>query len=308
MLEDRKEDLSESANDAPASETPTVSAHRYYAVIHQKLRLDQVHAFIASREPRLSAALWVMLGVFILMGLGTWQVLRSQEKNRLIIQVEQDLASAPRDISVKTPKTAEEWADLHYKPVQMTGSWMPLRSFRLAPRTYEEQTGYQWIIPFRLENGQVILVNRGFVPENMSIVPPRDGEKFTVSGVGRMPETQRPRYVPENLPSKGEWVWLDLAAMGHEIGMGEIAPVIVYENRMTDKDSYPIGGQIPLPFHNRHWHYAVTWYCLALALMGVWMTAIGPKTKKPEDEAQKDASVEAMDPVARRGLYPEATD
>lgn len=318
MPKDRKEDLSESDIDAmPETDAvmpldqdePTKGAKKIGTEWVMRLRRlsDQLTAFLASRQPRLWVTLWAMSGVIILLGLGTWQVMRGEEKNTLIAHVEQELASTPYDLSVKMPQTPEEWAEMHYKPVRMTGVWMPLRVFRLAPRSFAGQTGYQWIIPFRLENGQVILVNRGFVPDNMSLVPPHDGEIHTVHGVAYMPKTEKPRFVPENRPAKGEWVWLDIVAMAHEVGVKETAPVVVYENRISDKNSYPIGGQVPLPFHNRHRQYAVTWYCLALALMGVWIMASGKKTKKPEDDVQ-NTSVEAMDPVARRGLYPEATD
>lgn len=319
MPEDRNEnDLSESDNDVSSD----VSADAVKAVgvgallrdiaarMRRILHLDRLDAFVASREPRIGAALLTMVGVAILLGLGTWQVARSHEKNLLIIQVQRDLASAPRDLSVMTPTSAAEWSALNFKPVQLKGAWMPLRNFRLAPRTFAEQIGYQWIIPFQLENGQVILVNRGFIPANMSIVPPQGGVAETLSGVAFVPQETRPRFVPENNPAKGEWIWMDLNAMGHEIGVRNIAPVMVYENRITDKDSYPIGGQVPLPFHNRHWHYAVTWYCLALALMGIWMLAIGPKTttSAPSEKIRDEDETEEMDPVARRGLYPEATD
>jgi cytochrome oxidase assembly protein ShyY1 len=112
--------------------------------------------------------------------------------------------------------------------------------------------------------------------------------------------------LPENIPSRNQWTWLDIEAMGHETGFSHVAPVAVYETRDPSRDTYPIGGQLPLPLSNSHWHYAATWYALALILLGVYVMSMNPKQDKQTEDNSNAA--QEIDPVARRGLYPEATD
>lgn len=294
--------VTEAAPAAPASRLPAVLRR---CVDHY---WPSFCAFIQSRQPRLLSSLLVMCGVLILLGLGTWQLMRMSEKNAILHEVHQALAAAPRDLDGRPPADKAEWKALHMQSVTAKGVWEPLHRFRLAPRTYEQQVGYHLIVPFRLDSGQVVFVNRGFVPNGMSVVPSDGGKADTIQGVAYHPVEEKPRFAPENAPTRGEWVWLDLPAMAYETGMGNVAPVVVYENRHVDSNTYPIGGQLPLPYHNRHQQYAVTWYCMALALMGVWIMAIGPKAQpKPADDKQKTFE-EPMDPVARRDRYPEATD
>lgn len=266
----------------------------------------RVQDFIWSREFHTIPTVMSIIGIVILLSLGTWQMIRLQQKNTMLRMIEAQLAQPPVNITGTFSKDETAWQNLHYRPVTLHGHFLPLYQFKLAPRTYEGQVGYQLIMPMELENRQIVLVNRGFVADGVAILPATD-EKTAIQGIARIPEAEKPAYMPENIPSRGVWAWLDAQAMGHEIGVRNVAPVVVYETRDNARDTYPIGGHIPLPSHNRHWHYAVTWYCLALALMGVWIMASGPKTN-PDDVKKPAHDTENMDPVARRGMYPEATD
>ena len=261
-----------------------------------------------SRQPRPFTTIVMLVGTAILLGLGTWQILRTQEKNVLLDHILQEFKQPATNLQTALPDSPEKWREMHYKPISLQGTWItPTYMLRLGPRVHEETVGYQLIMPLRLQDNQVILVNRGFMPEKMTSLPPPAGQIVVIKGVAYQPETIKSPYVPENVPSRDIWTWTDMTAMGHEVGAKDIVPVMIYEDRVSDRDSYPIGGQLPLPSHNRHWHYAVTWYALALALMVIWMITSNPKPKTVESTLA-DGQQETTDPVALRGLYPEATD
>lgn len=264
--------------------------------------------WLYSRQPRLVPTIAMLVGSAVLLSLGTWQVLRTHEKNALLDRMVAEFSQPADNLQTHLPATPDAWQKLHYKPVILQGTWLtPSHMLRLGPRVHEETVGYHLIMPLRLNNNQVVLINRGFMPEKMSALPPK-GEAVVIQGVAYQPEAEKPPYLPENVPSRDIWTWTDLPAMAHEVGVEGIAPVIIYEDRVTDRDSYPIGGQLPLPSHNRHWHYAVTWYALALALMVIWMIASNPKPQQSDVTPATDGQKDLSDPVARRGMYPEATD
>lgn len=259
-------------------------------------------------RPQLGLTLTTLVAVTILLSLGTWQIIRLQQKNQILREVRAQLASAPRDLRHHFPPDDQAWRQLEHQPVRVQGTWLPVQEMKLAPRTFEEQVGYHLVVPLQLNNGQTVLVNRGFVRNGAVAMPQRESGVVQVFGVVRVPETVKAnRFTPDNIPERGQWVWVDLPAMGRAIGVGNLAPVMIYQDRVIDSDSYPIGGQLPLPLNNRHQQYAVTWYCLALAFIGVWIMASTPKNQQPDEI--KITDIEDMsDPVKRRGLYPEATD
>lgn len=267
-------------------------------------RMQQAIArFFATRKPRLIPSIVVFLCTLILLSLGTWQLLRLQEKNTLIATLKTQWAAAPADLRAHMPQQEKDWHALENKTVLIEGKWLGLYQFKLSPRTYEEQTGFQLIQPLQLTNGQIVLVNRGFVRDGAAILDKADSDAI-LQGIILPPETKKPMWREENIPARDQWTWPDVAAMAHEVGTGNVAPVLLYAARDTVSDDYPIGGQAPAPANNNHAQYAMTWYALALALLLVYLAACGDKdvatAATPEGEA--------MDPVKARGLYPEATD
>ncbi len=265
---------------------------------------DRVREFVRSRRPHKAIIIVVATGVAVLMGLGTWQVIRLHEKNAFITQIKTQMQAPLADLTQKWPQSTEEWAKKEYQPLVIQGQWLGLHAFKLIPRTYEGQVGYQWLVPLQLPDQQVVLVNRGFIPDGQAMLPPREGEKVQVQGVGWIPPEKKPWQTPENIPSRGLWTWLDMTALQHEIGVQKMAPFVLYELRNAESSDYPIGGQFPSPTHNRHAQYALTWYALALALLIIGFVASGPR----EEASGGGEDGKIADPVAERGMYPEATD
>lgn len=265
---------------------------------------DKCNSFFESRYPKKGFAITVVVAWVILIGLGSWQMVRLTQKNHWINDVRAKL-SEPTNLQTKIwPRDRQEWLAMEYEPMAIQGTWLPLFRFKLVPRTYEGQVGYHLLVPLRLQDRQVVLVNRGFIPDGQAILPPLENEEVIIQGVARVPESEKPWQTPENIPSRNIWTWLDLPALQHEIGVDEIAPIVLYEARHPEHNEFPIGGQLPVVTHNRHANYALTWYSLSLALLLISLAA-SKRTTHSETSAESN---KISDPVAERGLYPEATD
>jgi surfeit locus 1 family protein len=287
---------------APA--TPAPKADNRLTRLWARFSLRQ---WLASRRFGAVATTIALLCTIILLGLGGWQLHRLHWKNDLLIIAQKDFAKAPADLRQHPPVSDSDWSALHYKPVIVKGHWLaPFHAIKMGPRTYKEQAGYQLVIPLQLPDNQVVLIDRGFAPDKMGVLPPAIPE-ITIHGVAYQPETTKPYFMPENIPSRSQWIWPDIMAMGHEIGRDHIAPVMIFEDQIKGNDNYPIGGQLPLPSLNSHRQYAITWFALAFALIGVWLMASNPKPEK-ETTLPAGKEKETTDPVAKRGMYPEATD
>ena len=49
------------------------------------------------------------------------------------------------------------------------------------------------------------------------------------------------------------------------------APVVIEADATPNPGGLPVGGQTVVQFRNQHLSYALTWFGLALVLLGVWL-------------------------------------
>ena len=67
---------------------------------------------------------------------------------------------------------------------------------------------------------------------------------------------------PTTSPAQGLWYWYDLPALERALGL-ELLPVVVEADATPNPGGLPIGGQTLLELPNNHLQYAITWYGLA---------------------------------------------
>ena len=132
------------------------------------------------------------------------------------------------------------------------------------------------VTPFLLGDGRTILVNRGWVSEDYRDPAKRvfsqiDG-RTSVAGILRRPGVKG-YFVPENEPENGFWFTLVPSQINQHLGLGDRAINQFYADalRTSDVVTLPIGAKTELNLRNAHLSYAMTWYGIALALMGVYL-------------------------------------
>ncbi len=131
----------------------------------------------------------------------------------------------------------------------------------------------RWIFQgFRLDDGGVILVNRGFVPEGrLGEIKPASGPA-TVTGFLRAAEA-RGSFTPADLPAQREFYTRDPAAIAASLGLGAAAPFYLEAERQGDGLTPPAGvdaKELIARIPDNHLSYALTWFGLALTLIGVF--------------------------------------
>ena len=67
------------------------------------------------------------------------------------------------------------------------------------------------------------------------------------------------------------WYARDLAGMARADGLALLAPIVVEADATPNPGGFPVGGKTVVSFRNQHLSYAVTWFGLAAALVGVWL-------------------------------------
>src|SRR5690242_14280627 len=101
------------------------------------------------RGPRATLA-FVLAGLAILIGLGTWQMERRVWKADLIATMDARLASPPIPVGEFLASHASE----DYRPVSASGIFRHDQEMYLAARSYQGQLGYHVVTPLLLDDGQ----------------------------------------------------------------------------------------------------------------------------------------------------------
>lgn len=220
-------------------------------------------------------------------GLGVWQVRRKQWKESVIEALEGRL-TAP---AIPLPTDKAEIEELDFRRVTILGEFDHDMEVLLGPRTLLREAfdgnagdpGAHVVTPFvRAENGERILVNRGWVPDERQKKETRlDGlvkgqielQAIVINQAGTKPN----QFVPENDPERQQWYWMDREAMAEALdtsntlveATSDVSPYI-------KSDLYPIGGQSQVNIRNEHMQYIVTWFALSAATFGMWLVRVRP--------------------------------
>jgi surfeit locus 1 family protein len=112
---------------------------------------------------RLTASWWATLltlaGLLLFGQLGRWQWHRAEEKRALAA------AFVAGDTDFSSELGQRSTAGLaRYTQLRVQGRYEPSHQFLLDNMTHDGRAGYQVLTPFRLEDGRLLLVNRGWVP------------------------------------------------------------------------------------------------------------------------------------------------
>lgn len=117
-------------------------------------------------RPPLWATLVTPVVVSACLTLGFWQLGRGDEKTRLRDQLAD--AQAPTDtltaLSLPDPDAIRR--------VRAVGTYLPERTLLLDGQSHAAQAGYRIWTPLRLDDGALVIVDRGWLPRAQGATPP----------------------------------------------------------------------------------------------------------------------------------------
>jgi surfeit locus 1 family protein len=224
-------------------------------------------------------ALFGVLVFAAFVALGTWQVHRRAWKHELIARVDARVHAPPVDAPGRGqwPQVTAESDE--YRRVKLAGTFLTDKSVRVRAST-ELGLGSWLMTPLRRDNGEVVLVNRGFVTpswcDGKATCATGPAGHTTVTGLLRITEPKG-AFLQKNDPAGGRWFSRDVAAINQTAGETDAAPYFVDADAAsapgrTDGSDAPVGGLTVIAFPDNHMQYALTWYALALlTLVGAWV-------------------------------------
>jgi surfeit locus 1 family protein len=130
--------------------------------------------------------------------------------------------------------------------------------------------GGAWLLaPLRTVDGDIVLVNRGFMPAGERAAPPPAG-RVSVTGLLRISEPDG-GFLRDNDPAGERWYSRDVAAIARARGLpaDEVAPFFVDAFSAAGPGiaadaTWPRAGMTVIRFRDPHLSYALTWFGMAL--------------------------------------------
>jgi len=233
------------------------------------------------RRSLLWPSVWAAVGFAILIGLGTWQVQRLHWKEGLIAARQAAFHLPP----VAPPANLAAAKGLEYHPVRASGHFLNEREMPVAAIADDGTAGFDLVTPFVLDDGKVLLVDRGFVPTALAMPASRRAGEIAgptqVSGPLRLDHGRPSRFTPDNQPTRNEWYFVDVKAMAVAAAPhADVLPYYIDADATPNPGGWPKGGQTAIDLPNHHLSYAITWYALAAGLVQIYAIFVRRRLKE----------------------------
>jgi surfeit locus 1 family protein len=227
-----------------------------------------------------------LIAVLILCGLGKWQLDRLAWKTDILTNLEKarqyDQQKTP--LSSDTLKSVTSQTD--FKAGFIEGRFHNDKETTVGPRTYRGIAGYHIITPFEMQDGTIILVNRGWVSEEY--LPQSERREFLREGQTKVFGMARPsekanRFTPDNKPNQNEWYHVDVAQIAKYNGFHDhdISPYIFYSEKLNKYyQGFPVPHDPAWAPNNNHLGYALFWFTMAGVLLIIYYLRF---LRKPKD-------------------------
>ena len=218
-----------------------------------------------------SASIATLISLVILIGLGTWQASKVGPKTALIQKIVAGLAETPKTLPVHLDNPAA----VEYQRFMFEGQLLDKEPLAVFGTNMKGTGGYQLYMPVKSRFGPIVIVNFGWVPKKnwLELNLPLE-QYFAVSGVLRLNAQPGSFSVPNSVADRVFYT-ADVDDMAASWGL---ASKDYYHFRLIADhrgapDDLPQGSQIRLDIPNNHFQYALTWYGIALSLLGVYIAA-----------------------------------
>jgi surfeit locus 1 family protein len=245
--------------------------------------------------------LTTLIGALLLMGLGKWQLDRREWKLAIVERIESRVHGEPVSLS----EARDRWGknqDIDYTRVLLVGRFLHQHERHLYG-IVDGLPGWKVVTPLQTTNGDIVLVDRGFVPEQFKLPETRQAGQIEdvveLTGLARASQA-RGRFTPANDAAANRWFNRDVPALTVSLPAdmaGKTAPFIVEAEAGPVPGNWPRAGVTILKVSNRHLEYALTWFALAAALIIVFVVyarnklASGAEDGTDADIAERGPSV-----------------
>ena len=196
--------------------------------------------------------------IIVFIALGTWQIIRLNWKNNLILEIESSLKNPPVELTQSNKE--------NYLKIKTSGSVDFEKQIYLYNLSDSGTPGFEVINPILID-GDNYLLNRGWIPfEKKNTQEINILDQNNIVGTLRI-QGKKNIFKPDNDIKKNYWFSLNRQDVSKFTGK-KFSKYIIY---LDGNYQYPRPKKITANISNNHKKYAMTWFSLAISILLLYL-------------------------------------
>ena len=196
--------------------------------------------------------------ILVFVGLGTWQIIRLNWKNNLILEIENSLKNPPVELSQSNKE--------NFLKIKTSGFIDFEKQIYLYNLDDTGTPGFEVINPITIEK-ENYLINRGWIPFEKKGTPEIDLiNQKNIIGTLKL-QGRKNIFKPDNDLKENYWFSLNREDILEFTGKN-FSEYIIY---LDGNYQFPKPKKITANISNNHQKYALTWFSLALSILLLYL-------------------------------------
>jgi surfeit locus 1 family protein len=201
---------------------------------------------------------FVTFFILVFISLGSWQIIRLNWKNNLILEIENSLKNSPKELT--------EYNLENYLKIKTSGYIDFEKQIYLYNLNNKGTPGFEVINPI-LINNENYLINRGWIPfEKKDTKEINIFDENNILGTLKL-QGKKNIFKPNNDTKENYWFSLNREDIKKFTGK-EFSKYIIY---LDGNYQFPKPKKITANISNNHQKYAITWFSLAISILLLYL-------------------------------------
>ena len=203
-------------------------------------------------------SVFIIFFIFVFIGLGTWQIIRLNWKNNLILEIENSLKNPPVELAQSNKE--------NFLKIKTSGSIDFDKQIYLYNLNEAGTPGFEVINPITIGD-ENFLINRGWIPfEKKGTQEINVFDQKNIIGTLKL-QGRKNIFKPDNDLDENYWFSLNREDIFKFTGK-EFSKYIIY---LDGNYQFPRPKKITANISNNHKKYAMTWFSLAISILLLYL-------------------------------------
>ena len=203
-------------------------------------------------------SVFIIFFILVFIGLGTWQIIRLNWKNNLILEIENSLKNPPVELAQSNKE--------NFLKIKTSGSIDFDKQIYLYNLNESGTPGFEVINPIVIGE-ENYLINRGWIPfEKKGTQEINVFDQKNIIGTLKL-QGRKNIFKPDNDLDENYWFSLNREDILEFTGKN-FSKYIIY---LDGNYQFPKPKKITANISNNHQKYAITWFSLALSILLLYL-------------------------------------
>lgn len=207
--------------------------------------------------------------------LGSWQLNRRSEALAEVARIDANYDAQPVPVAESLPEPSGFDIDQRWQVVELSGTYLADEEVVVRNRPFGGSSGFEVITPFRLDDGTVFMVDRGWIAQASDGRP----SEIAAPPMGHVEVTARLKAGEERIAGRTstgvEFATIDLPELAERVGEPAYTGAYgVLVQSASDAAEPPLAAPRPVRDEGPHLSYALQWFVFAImAFIGLGWAA-----------------------------------